>query len=397
MEDNDIKPDFTGGEDGRLHCPIETEHLISGKICLNIINTVPTPILIYDDKGHFLITNRAFRETFNVEEDRLPPECFTVESFYKFKIKNETFRDEEILSVGRSLEYIQSYIDECDNLFWFKVIKKPVELRPDCRGVLCVLNDVTAQKRSEEKLIKSLKKEIESNHAKNNLISVMSHDFKSPLNIILSSVELIEMLYDRTCAENKAEYFGKIKAAVKKMDVMIEDILMLNKAENKRMVTVINEIAIDAFCKSLIEEVKFLDKKKGDISFSVRNDSQMKVFADERILKHVLINLLSNAVKYSGENYFVNFDIQVNRQNLTFNVSNSGPGISEADIPKLFNAFYRGSNAAKISGSGLGLSIAKKFTELHGGTITVQSVPGTGTTFSVLIPLNACAPESEVI
>ncbi|HBC76813.1 MAG TPA: hypothetical protein DC017_18580 [Candidatus Wallbacteria bacterium] len=362
---------------GRIPCP---------EFCLNIINAAPKPIFVYDDSGRFLIANRSFCDTFDVCEELLLQEDFTVESFPNFRIQNDSWRDEDVFKGGR-LEYTQNYTDERDNLLWFEVVKNPIEISNGSYAILCILTDITSLKRTEAELTRSLKKETKLNMLKSLLINAISHDFKTPLTVILSAAEITKYLNNSPGGENMDEYLDKIKTAVIKMDSMIENLLRLNRAENNNITPLLNIIDIKSFCEGLIEEIKTSHKKQGEITLEINNTSQIQVIADEHILRHVLINILSNAVKFSKGGYNVTFEVHVSTDVINFNILDKGIGIDPDEIPNLFDTFYRAGNTSGIPGNGLGLSIVKKFTELHGGTLAVRSSQNDGTAFFISIPM----------
>lgn len=369
----------------RIPCP---------EFCLNIINATPIPIFVYDASGRFLIANRSFCETFGVCEELLLQEDFTVESFSKFRIRNESWRDEDVFK-GSRLEYIQNYIDERDNLLWFEVVKNPIEISTGSYAILCIMTDITSLKRIEDGLTRSLENETSLNMLKSHLIHAFSHDFKTPLTVILSAAEMTKCLNNRPGGENMDEYLDKIKAAVIKMDSMIENLSMLNRAENNKITPHLNIIDIKPFCEDLIEEIKTSHKKQGEITLEIKNNSQIQVIADKHILRHVLINVLSNAVKFSKDDYNVSFEVRVSADVINFHILDNGIGIDPDEIPKLFGAFYRAGNTGGIPGNGLGLSIVKKFTELHGGTLAVRSSQNAGTAFFISIPMSKALCEGR--
>lgn len=371
-----LKPSISNG---RIQCP---------EFCMSIIDAALTPIFVYDASGRFLIANRSFCDTFGVCEELLLQENFTVESLSNFRIQNESWRDEDVFKGGR-LEYIQNYTDERDNLLWFEVVKNPIKIPNGSYAILCILTDITSLKRTEDELTQSLKKETELNMLKSHLINAISHDFKTPLTVILSAAEITKYLNNGPGSENMDEYLDKIKTAVIKMDSMIENLSMLNRAENNNITPRLNIIDIKSFCKDLIEEIKTSHKKQGEITLEINNNSQIQVVADEQILRHVLINVLSNAVKFSKGDYSVTFEVHVSADVINFNILDKGIGIDPDEIPKLFDTFYRAGNTDGIPGDGLGLSIVKKFTELHGGTLAVRSSQNDGTAFFISIPMPA--------
>jgi signal transduction histidine kinase len=139
-------------------------------------------------------------------------------------------------------------------------------------------------------------------------------------------------------------------------------------------------------CRRLVDEVISVTEARCPIEFSTA-DLPTEAMADERLLRHILLNLLNNGVKYSPDGQAVFFNASVEEGALKFVVRDQGIGIPEKDLPSLFEAFRRGSNVGQTPGTGLGLVIVKQSVELHRGTIVVESEQGSGTSFTVTIPL----------
>jgi signal transduction histidine kinase len=140
-----------------------------------------------------------------------------------------------------------------------------------------------------------------------------------------------------------------------------------------------------AFCRNLAAELEQAAASTQRIAF-VHTGSSDPVYMDPKLLRHVLSNLLSNAIKYSSAGSAVRFEARAEPDTITFDIQDQGIGIPKADQARLFEAFHRASNARHIRGTGLGLAIVKQSVELHGGTITVESEEGVGTTFTVILP-----------
>lgn len=183
-------------------------------------------------------------------------------------------------------------------------------------------------------------------------------------------------------------HLQRIQTAVKHMTGLLNDVLVLGKAEAGKIEFMPTPISLAQFCRQLVEEVQ-LTTSTHTIVFCAHNQCPNGCL-DQQLLRHILTNLLTNAIKYSPESSLVQFDLICESQKVIFRIQDQGIGIPANEQPELFNSFFRASNVGSISGTGLGLSIVKKAVDLHGGQIEVESRLGEGTTFTVKLPYSGC-------
>jgi signal transduction histidine kinase len=227
------------------------------------------------------------------------------------------------------------------------------------------------------------------------VFSMAYHDLNTPLTTIQLSAEMLEdsELQSGSGAINKNVV--RIKKAVSNMSGLLEDILMLSKAEHGKVSLNLNPINATDFCTSILEELQPLVTEKHLITFRTHTDP-VHAYLDTKLLHHLLTNLLSNAIKYSPNGGNVSLELSCENQQIILCVRDEGIGITAEDREKLFQQFERGANVGKIKGSGLGLCIVKHIVDLHGGTISVESAIGKGSTFIVTLPFLAISHESLV-
>ncbi|QUY41487.1 ATP-binding sensor histidine kinase [Acaryochloris marina] len=230
--------------------------------------------------------------------------------------------------------------------------------------------------------------EREINELKSRFISMTSHEFRTPLTAILGTTELIKHYGQGWETEKQHSYLDRIQRNVKHMTGLLDDVLVLSKADVGK--TEFNPVSIDltVFCSSLVEEFQLNTKRGQNIEY-VLEGKQTTCFSDEKILRQILSNLLSNAIKYSPESSIVCFTVTFSNDEVIFLIKDQGIGIPESDQPHLFESFQRATNVGQIQGTGLGLAIVKKSVELHQGTITFESIASQGTTFIVKLPITA--------
>ena len=242
------------------------------------------------------------------------------------------------------------------------------------------------------KLQTSLENEKEVSQMRSRFISMVSHEFRTPLAIISSSTDILQNYSDRLTSENKQEHLEVIQKTINHTVQLLDDVLMINRAESEKMEFKPEALDIIDFCRRLKTEIAATSSKH-TIEFSVNtseptlNDILVVQF-DPKLIRQILTNLLSNAMKYSPENSSVNFRLNIENDQLIFEIQDSGIGIPEKDQTNLFGSFYRASNVSNISGTGLGLAIVKKCVDQHQGEITLDSEVQQGTTFTFRIPLS---------
>jgi signal transduction histidine kinase len=233
----------------------------------------------------------------------------------------------------------------------------------------------------------ALEKEKELSDFKSRFISMTSHEFRTPLTTILSSTELLENYQHKFTPEKKQQHFTRIKTATQRMVQLLDDVLLIGKAEAGKLTFSPAPIELSQFCNDLVEEVQLSSGRQHEINYVVRGTEQSACM-DEKLLRHILFNLLSNAVKYSSIGSPVDFELNFQNTQVIFQIKDQGIGIPLEDQKHLFETFHRAKNVGTISGTGLGLAIVKKSVDLHGGQIAIESIVGVGTTFIVTLPLS---------
>lgn len=240
-------------------------------------------------------------------------------------------------------------------------------------------------KQAEQELLKSLAQEKQLNELKSSFVSMVSHEFRTPLGIIGSSAQILERYFERLEATERVDHLHSISKSVRRMSGLMEEVLVLSKVEAGQMAFKPEEVDLPKICRRLTDEV--LSATRGQCPIALDCPPTPPARADEGLLRHILTNLLSNAVKYSPPGKPVQFRLAARNGDAVFMVRDEGLGIPALDQGRLFQAFHRGQNAARVPGTGLGLSIVKRCVELHGGTITFESQEGKGTTFTVTLPV----------
>ncbi len=257
-------------------------------------------------------------------------------------------------------------------------------------GALVVFWNMS-DRRQTELLSQALAKEKELNQLKSQFVSTVSHEFRNPLAIIRTATELLEKKPNLTEPQKHA-YLQRIKTSVRSMNQLMEDVLFMGQAEADRLGFQPAPLHLEQFCRDLAEEFSMVEGSSHSIVFNSQGDSP-NAWMDEKLLRYILTNLLSNAIKYSPPNTLVQLALGIDpiEQKATFLVQDHGIGIPDSDQSQLFESFFRATNVTSIQGTGLGLAIVKRCVDAHSGQISLASQVGTGTTVSVILPLNLAA------
>jgi PAS domain S-box-containing protein len=265
-------------------------------------------------------------------------------------------------------------------------------LRFDDRdAVLVVAYDVTERKRLEAELEEKrllhmkLSQENELRQARNRFISMISHEFRKPLAMMSTSADLLERYGDRMDGHKRQGHFNSLRHEIKRLADMTDDILTLLRSEFVGLEYSTSPLNLDRLCSELVAEIR----TRLDSGFEIVLDNdcpQPTIQADEKLLRYAIDNLLSNAVKYSRDKDRIWLQLLCHDEQITVAVRDEGIGIPPESLPALFEPFYRAPNVGKVPGTGLGLAIVRQAVELHGGSVSVESQVGAGSTFSIHLP-----------
>jgi PAS domain S-box-containing protein len=252
-------------------------------------------------------------------------------------------------------------------------------------GFIKITKDITIQMRAQEELSKALSREKELNEMKSRFVTLASHEFKTPLAVILSSTNLIEKYQDAASTDKRLRHVQRIKSNVNNLKQLLNDFLSLEKLEEGM---IRNEPASTDLMKMAEEAMQDMEEACKDqqrIGLEVKGGIR-EIAVDQQLLRNILNNLLSNAIKYSPEGSLIRFLVEFDEDKVRITITDSGIGIPPEEQEQLFQRFFRAKNTTGISGTGLGLSIVKKYLDLMGGTISVESQPGKGSTFTIILP-----------
>ncbi|MBW4612591.1 MAG: response regulator [Desmonostoc vinosum HA7617-LM4] len=240
---------------------------------------------------------------------------------------------------------------------------------------------------SEERSRRALAKEQELNELKSNFVAMVSHEFRSPMTTIQTSIDILEYNNDKLTDERRTKCFDRIQNAINQMVQLLDEILFLSQTEVDKLEYKPQPINLEYFCSELTDIMQMSFSSQHNIIFTSQGECSYAQM-DEDLLNCILTNLLSNAIKYSSLNSTIWFNLTCHNSMAIFQIKDQGIGIPLKDQSRLFQTFYRASNVGGIQGTGLGLSIVQKCLSLHGGEIQIETEQNVGTTVTVTLPLH---------
>lgn len=374
-------------------------------------------ILITNDKGEIIRINPSAEKLFKYEPGELlgkKIEVLIPKRFSAHEQHREKYSERpHARSMGAGLELYGLKKDGTE---------VPVEIslspynNPEGKFVVAFIIDITLRKQTEERiknyssdlekqvknrtmileeaiqelektkkdLHNALNKEKELNELKSRFVSMASHEFRTPLTTMMSSLSLVTKYGEQNDKENQSKHVQKIKTSINNLTDILNDFLSVSKLEEGKVENMPEALEIKNYIADVISEMKAM-AVNGQTLSQVHSGNETAV-VDQRLLKNVLFNLISNAIKFSPDKGIIEISSHVSNSALKITVKDNGIGISKVDQQHLFERFFRGHNATHIQGTGLGLNIVARYVELMNGTIHFESEEQNGTTFTIIIP-----------
>lgn len=300
---------------------------------------------------------------------------------------------EEIISVMADIKaeeqrYLLNSLEESEKSIHLRILMEiaGIILSLVVISSLCFVLDRQWVKRKQiESLEFSLAKQKEIGELKLQLFSMISHEFRTPLSVILLSSQLLREILEELVDEKQLKNLYRIQSSAKLMNHLLTDILTLTRAEAGKLDYKPQLINVENFCLNLVEDLQIFGTAPHLIEFK-NNGQCFRANLDEKLLYSILSNLLLNAIKYSSGGGKIYLILNSEPEALVFQVIDKGIGIPPEEQQKIYDPFYRCQNIENIVGTGLGLAVVKKSVERHQGEIFVESELGCGTTFTVKIP-----------
>ena len=372
-----------------------------------VLDNTTAVIYLKDTEGKYLLINRQYELLFHVakeqavgktDADLFPPELA------------DAFRsnDLKVLEARRPLE-LEEVAPHDDSLHTYLSLKFPLcDVSGQPYAVCGISTDITERKRTEEALqalmvsleekVKARTVELEmardqalmATRHKSEFLANMSHELRTPLNAVIGfSDMLLEKMFG-DLNQKQYEYVQDILSSGRHLLALINDILDLSKVESGRIELELSTFNLPMALENALTLIRERATHHG-IQVSIDYDPRLGDYtADERKVKQILLNLLSNAIKFTPQGGRISVGATLREGGVEIGVTDTGIGIAPDDHQRIFEEFYQiRSGSRKPEGTGLGLALAKKFVELHGGRIWVKSQVGQGSTFIFTLPMRA--------
>lgn len=372
---------------------IESEHRLSEEKFKSIFEKSLAPIVIADDNGNYLAVNQAALELFEYSIDEMLQ--MNVGDIITTSHPNAAAQYKEYIKEGKNI----GEFDFISKFGTVKIVKyKAVRVKPDFN--LSIMMDISEQKRFSDELIKAKMHAEEAMNLKQQFLSNMSHEIRTPMNSIVGFTKIV---LKTDLSELQKEYLHAIKTSGEVLLVLINDILDLAKVDAGKMIFEKRIFKLDESISTIIHlfELKTQEKNLELIKeYNKKIPTLLK--GDSARLHQIILNLISNAVKFTNEGSItVSVDLleeDGEKVTIEFSIKDTGIGIPENKMDKIFNKFEQASafTSRVYGGTGLGLSISKQLVELQGGSISVKSVLGKGSTFSFILNFEKTSDTIEI-
>jgi PAS domain S-box-containing protein len=354
------------------------------------IENAPIGIFLTNEKGKFLDANPEGLQLLN----------YTMDELLNYTIQDIVSKDEQ----DDVTHFFQSLQDNGNSFQETKLITNKGEsvdvfvnaVKLDDDRYLAFVLDISDRKKAEENIYKSLEREKELSEMKTRFISMVSHEFRTPLANIYSNAQLLDRFEEKWNKEKKARSLDRILNSVQVLNSMLDDVSLFGKKQSGKLQYNPTPVDFEGYISSLIDETLTNFNTKRHVRFE-KDDNVGTIHTDKFLLHHIVTNLLSNALKYSSEGTEVLLRIDnSDREWINLTIQDHGKGIPEKELNKIFEPFYRASNIDNVSGTGLGMAIIKHCTDLLNGKLHIDSEIGIGTTVSINIPVSAKKPKANV-
>lgn len=325
-----------------------------------LLNSIELGIIFFDNKKRILMFNQQAEDIFatKLKNGTSLLECIRIYELFEFLYDENVFEKEFEITINGQNKIL-------------KVTKKRVKYDEDKEGMLLVVSDIT--------FIKKLEK------IRSDFVANVSHELKTPLTSIKGFVETLKdgAIEDKEIA---GKFLNIIEVEVERLVRLINDLLYLSEIENAKIQVTEDEVNVKEVLEECIELLRFKAESK-NIKMQLRLDDKLKMRIHKDWLKQIFINLIDNAIVYNKENGEVIIEVERLDEKITIRVKDTGIGIPQDEIERIFERFYRvdKGRSRKLGGTGLGLSIVKHIVELYNGKIYVQSEVGKGSEFTIVI------------
>lgn len=253
--------------------------------------------------------------------------------------------------------------------------------------------EISKRKAIEEKIKDALQKEKELNELKTKFLSLVSHEFKTPLSGILTSATLAEKYTENEQQDKREKHLGTIRNKVHYLNNILNDFLSIERLDSGKGQYKYADFSLRRLVNEVIYNANVTLKNGQEINYP-KDIEDITIYQDEKILELILSNVLGNAIKYSPENTIIKLEVLLSDGKIVFSIEDHGRGIPQKDQKHIFERYFRAENALLDQGTGIGLNISKTHLVNMGGTISFLSEENKGTLFKIEVPISN--PENSI-
>jgi signal transduction histidine kinase/CHASE3 domain sensor protein len=337
-----------------------------------MIDSTPDGVRLTSPDGRTLIANRAMQRL--ADEVGVPMGAEDVAAFAERLEDPAAYRAEADAIIADP---------EREGIFEYTV----ADLRRTFQRYTAPVRDADGEQIGRVWLVRDVSAERDAERMKDEFVALVSHELRTPLTSIMGYLDLVLSEEGATLTEEQRRFLGVVSRNSQRLLRLVGDLLFLARVDAGRLSLEAEEVDLGALAADCVEAARPMAEER-EVELTMTREAVPPLNVDRARLAQLLDNLVSNALKFTPAGGSANVDVRGQNGRALISVSDTGMGIAEADIERLFDRFYRTSNAARraIPGTGLGLAIARAIAEAHGGDITVRSVEGEGTTFEVALP-----------
>lgn len=339
----------------------------------------------YTAHGTLIFANRAYADFFGQ-----PVEALVGQRFLSTLGEEEwQALAAELMTLGPQQPVLETELRLADAsgaqrwIHWINRLVFDAEGQPV--GFQAVGRDITARHQFEESLQKALDHAMELNELKSRFVSMVSHEFRNPLAVMQTSVQMLQRYADRLSEADKQRQLDNLQLYIRRMTDLLEEVLTISRAEAGKLAFDPEPVDLEALCRKIVDEIRTI--APSSLTFSVVCQGNCQAEVDPRLMTLAVGNLVSNAAKYSRPAGNVRVIVRGDERAVTVEVQDEGIGIPQREQARVFEGFFRASNVGTLPGTGLGLMIARHCVMRHGGTLSFQSQENVGTTFTLTVPV----------
>lgn len=348
-----------------------------------ILNNSTDAILLADCDGRIEQTNPQFNEMFRCPPDHYfnQPLINLIHPGDQSKVQTTLERLNQIGGMAR----LEAKAQVDGSIFDLELGLSILRQNGKLDGIICNLHDISERKQIEAELRNNLERERELQTMRSQFISMASHQFRTPLAIILSTIESINTYFDKMDEAQRQQRFEKIYRQIHHVTELMDDVLNISRMEGNPQDVDLQPIPMCKLITEIIEDFR-LTLKKHQLVYHYPDVPSTYLYSNEKLLRQIINNVLSNAAKYSPNGGIIEVSLVCEYEQLHIMIRDEGIGIPDEAISQVFDGFFRAENVEDIPGTGLGLKIVKEGMLVHGGSVDIQSKLDEGTTIILTFP-----------